>query len=395
MLGGRLHGPGLSASLLPLLLFFLAWVISTEASPSASSGRGPTEGKHCHAGAFLVPPANSPGHHSHDGFHSGRVEVADWQAFSEKYKDHLADPDVDHSKRTDDNGPYWLITFPSDWKPKGVRDWHNHGDDDISWWAPDGNDCHFRPEFPEASYSYSIAENVAEGTPVGDPVQAFDQDGDQPRHTLEGRDRRYFSIVAEIGQLEIKVPLDYESKETYSVRVRATDTSGRYSVATVTVTALNVEEPGVVSVSGDPRAGAPLTAALRDPDGGVVGLTWTWERATNTTGSWLTITGAVAATYTTSSSDAGKHVRAVARYRDGYKPDNVAVSKALTVAAGPTPTPTPTNTPTPTPTQRPRPTNTPTPTPTPTVIPLAAARATARPITMPTSTPTPTLTVII
>ena len=408
MLGGRLSGPGLSISLLPLVLLVLAWAISTDNFPAAKSGYGPTEGKHCHAGQYLEPPRNSPGHHTHDGFHSGRVEAGEWEAFREKYQKHLDDEAVNYGQRNDDSGNYWLINFPSTWKPEGVLVWHNHGDNDVYYWSPDpGNSCHFTPVFSGASYSFEAEENKSANTFIGS-VRASDQDGDQPRHTLEGAGS-YFNIDASTGEITTKAGLDYEAKPTHSFRVRATDASGRYSRVPVTVSVINEEEPGVVTVSGAPRVGARVTATLRDPDRGISGENWAWEKSDSATGGWTPVSGATTRTLVLIDSLVDKHIRARASYADGHNSGKEAVSGALEVSARPvvpptnTPTPTPTDTPTPTPRPvvrpAPRPTNTPTPTPTATPVPLVAGvtplptpRATSTPTPTPTLTPTPTFT---
>ena len=108
----------------------------------------------------------------------------------------------------------------------------------------------------------------------------------------------------------------------------------------VTVTVLNVDEPGAVVLDTDePQVGTEVTATLSDPDGGVTGLTWAWERSPNgsewtgsqtttpadATGSidsppadgWTAIEGATGAAYTPVDADAGQYLRAVASYDDG------------------------------------------------------------------------------
>ena len=383
-MGGRFFGPGLNMSLLPLILLFLTWVISTESFPAARSGYGPTEGKHCHAGEHLDPPRTSPGHHTHSGFHSGLVPDAEWPAFSTKYADHLADPEVYYSK----SGDNWLITFPSEWKPDGDEHFHNHGDDDLAWWTSDEGNCHSKPEFIGNTYEFSISENLDAGASVG-AVRATDQDGDQPRHTLEGAGS-YFNIDASTGEITTRTKLDYEAKSTHSFRVRATDSSGRYSRVPATVLVTNEEEPGTVAVSGAPRAGARVTATLRDPDGHISGLGWAWERADSATGTWTKAGEGKAFVITDSLVD--KFIRAKAKYTDGHGPSKEATSDSLQVGAAPVVPPT--NTPTPTATSRPppRPANTATPTTTATPVLLTAPRLTPTPTTRATATPTPTRT---
>ena len=232
--GVRLLGPGLQASLLPLLLLVFALAFSSGSSnPPARMGDGPFDGPHCHSGEDLVPPAQSKGAHTHNDFHSGRIPKAEWKAFSEKFGHYLADNNVRVELREKGQATeHRIVSFPSNWKPEDQEVWHNHGDDDTAWWTPDpdgADNCNFTPEFSQSSYSFSVEENAAEGTPVGGMVQAHDGDGDHPTHTLQGTDKRFFTIDSVTGQIEIKVPLDYEAKSNYSVTVRATDPGGLHA----------------------------------------------------------------------------------------------------------------------------------------------------------------------
>ena len=94
---------------------------------------------------------------------------------------------------------------------------------------------------------------------------------------------------------------------------------GQYPVTrTVTVTVLNLEEPGAVGLSSEqPQVGTELTAALDDPDGGVTGLSWSWERSQNKT-SWTPISGAVSRSYTPRDTDVGHYLQVTAVYSDGH-----------------------------------------------------------------------------
>ena len=407
-------------SLLPLLLLLFAFFLSTEQAPPARTGDGPYDGQHCHQGEFLVPPRNSAGHHTHDGFHSGMVKTEDWPAFSEKYEDYLADKEVraDFKEKTtagDKTIPaHHLVTFPSHWKPDGQRVWHNHGDNDVYWWTPDSNNCAFAPYFIDSPYTFSVNEKEDAGAFVGH-VQAYDEDGEEPRYSVVGGNTSHFAIGSSTGEIITRRVLDYEKKNSYSITVRARDPGGRTDRTSVSISVGNVDEEGQVTLSGAARVGSTVTAILSDPDGGFDSLTWAWERAQEQDGTYDTISGATANTYTPKSEDASKYLRATASYTDGHRSGKNATSEPALVRAqaDPTPTPTPTNTPTPTPTKTPTPTptNTPTPTatqranvspvnrstntptPTATAVPLSAPRLTPRPTTRATSTPTRTPTV--
>ena len=64
-----------------------------------------------------------------------------------------------------------------------------------------------------------------------------------------------------------KAALDYETKDTYSVTVTATDPDSASDMITVTITVTNVDEPGMVTLwaeGGCPHDGA---AGWRDNHG--------------------------------------------------------------------------------------------------------------------------------
>ena len=82
------------------------------------------------------------------------------------------------------------------------------------------------PNFPEGGMaSRSVAEASASGTNVGEPVAADDPDDDFVAHTLIGTDADSFAIDRKTGQITVGAgtELDYETKDTYSVGVRASD----------------------------------------------------------------------------------------------------------------------------------------------------------------------------
>ena len=98
------------------------------------------------------------------------------------------------------------------------------------------------PAFPSATATRSIAENTAANTNIGTPVAATDPNGDNLTYSLEGTDAASFGIVGSTGQLRTRAALNFETKSTYSVVVRATD-SGRLSATTaVTINVTDVVE---------------------------------------------------------------------------------------------------------------------------------------------------------
>ena len=80
------------------------------------------------------------------------------------------------------------------------------------------------PVFASSSTTRSIPENTPAGVHIGEAVSAKDADaGDTLTYTLSGTDAASFEIDSTTGQLKTKAALDYETKNTYSVTVKAAD----------------------------------------------------------------------------------------------------------------------------------------------------------------------------
>ena len=101
------------------------------------------------------------------------------------------------------------------------------------------------PTFTAATTARSVAENTPARGNIGAPVEASDDDA--LTYTLSGTDAGSFDIDEGTGQLRAKSALDYETKNTYTVTVRATDGEGATDEITVTINVTNVDELGMVS----------------------------------------------------------------------------------------------------------------------------------------------------
>ena len=100
------------------------------------------------------------------------------------------------------------------------------------------------PNFGSDSESRSVEENSPRGTDIGSPVTATDA-GDKLTYRLNGTDGAMFSIVPSSGQIQTRMPLDFESNSSYSVTVKAVDPSSASSTIPVTISVTNVDEPPV------------------------------------------------------------------------------------------------------------------------------------------------------
>ena len=94
------------------------------------------------------------------------------------------------------------------------------------------------PMFAEgATATRAVAENSPEGSNIGDPVTATDDDS--LTYTLGGADAASFTIDGGTGQLMTKAALDFETRARYTVIVTASDGTDAATV-TVTITVTNV-----------------------------------------------------------------------------------------------------------------------------------------------------------
>ena len=180
------------------------------------------------------------------------------------------------------------------------------------------------PEFPSETDNRSVTENTESGQNIGAPFLATDPDtGDTLTYSLGGTDAASFDIDASTGQLQTKAALDYETKSSYTVTMTASDDTLTATVD-VTVTITNIDEAGTVALStNQPSARAEITAALTDPDEGVTGIVWQWERSSDGNTDWTDI-GTSSPSYTPVDEDVGYHLRATASYTDGHGPGKTA-----------------------------------------------------------------------
>ena len=151
---------------------------------------------------------------------------------------------------------------------------------------------------------------------------------------MEDVDAGSFNIVAESGQLQTQAALDYETRNRYTVTVTASDGTLTATVH-VTVTVTYIDEAGTVTLSTNQLpARAEITAALTDPDKGVTGTVWQWERSSDRNTDWAGI-GTGSPSYTPVDGDVGYHLRATASYADGHGPGKTAqAASTLAVQAG-------------------------------------------------------------
>ncbi len=175
----------------------------------------------------------------------------------------------------------------------------------------------------------TFAESAGEITTVLERYTAADQDGDTTTLSLGGADGSKFEIDLADGDLTFKKKPDYEKPtdadmdNVYEVTVQASD-SKLTGTLKVKVTVTNENEDGVVTLDKTtPVVGIPVTASLKDADGGISKLTWAWTIAGATAGNVQGVTatpdGTVATSdaYTPKAGDVGGTLTATASYFDG------------------------------------------------------------------------------
>ena len=152
------------------------------------------------------------------------------------------------------------------------------------------------------------------------------------RWTLTGPDAVRFGI-GEAGTgadtLKFVRPPDYEAPSdggseapdnVYDLTLQATDGTRSSIPWAVSVRVTDVNEDGTVTLRPDPPSvDRTVTAALADPDAGVRGLSWSWQRVDSPTRAVSTT-----AEYTPAATDVDYRFRVTARYTDAHGPDQSA-----------------------------------------------------------------------
>ena len=130
----------------------------------------------------------------------------------------------------------------------------------------------------KAQTALSVAENTPSGRNLGSRYTATDADNETLTYSLSGgTDDDSFSINANTGQLQTKAALDFETKTSYSIRIRVVDPNNEGDTVDVTITVTNVDEApeyigDAVQSYDETRTGAVATFTATDPEGGSV--TW-------------------------------------------------------------------------------------------------------------------------
>ena len=200
-------------------------------------------------------------------------------------------------------------------------------------------------DYPSAVVARSVAENTVSGV-LGDPIIATDDDGDTLVYSVAATAtdsvavdnlmdfNRDFALDSGSGQISVNATakINFEDRSTYTVQFQVSDGKDDSGVAEtapltidatlrLTVTVTNVDEAGVVTITGTVQVGEELTASLTDPDGSVTTEVWKWLKLD---GRFDDIDGATDASYTPVGADEGMFLRASVTYTDGFGSDRTA-----------------------------------------------------------------------
>ena len=153
--------------------------------------------------------------------------------------------------------------------------------DDVLNWSPSGRgrtgESNKRPVFTnkDTLVKLRVDENTRAGQNVGDPIEATDADRNRLTYRLEGPGKDSFTIVSSSGQIRTRAALDYESRRSYSLTVKADD--GKKKTNSVAAKSVTI---GIDDVVERPLApAAPRVSGIRGSTNSVL---VTWDEPKNT-----------------------------------------------------------------------------------------------------------------
>ncbi len=206
------------------------------------------------------------------------------------------------------------------------------------------------------SVNVRVNENSGGQTPVTG-FEATDPNNDPLSFFVGGTDVNAFANAFDFdtnnGDIEVKSDdsLDYETKQRYSITVSVTDgkdSSGNAEdpptmddSVDVEINVVNVNDPGVVTLSSNPPViGHRVTATLTDDDGIFTSsnnpVVWRWLRSgAGDSDTFTEISGATSNRYRPVQADLGRRLKARATYSDRLAQGRVATSEESYPVANP------------------------------------------------------------
>ena len=277
--------------------------------------------------AFTVMLSDDDGGVTNEGYQwassgtSGGTFTDIDDATSASYTPTAGDPDDDSDDGDIGNYLQVKVTYRDDQSVDGVA-----GDRALTIVSTNAvrkqPDTNADPVFAGESISLEVDENTAADGNVGEPVKATDADEDALSYSLSGgADKDAFEINQTSAQITVGAgtDLDYETKTTYAVQVKAEDPFGASGTVMVTITVINVDEPPTITF-GDP------TLAIT----GSTSASYTENDTAAVAPYTATGPGASSATWSLSGDDSGEFAISGGELRFATSPDFEAPTDADT-----------------------------------------------------------------
>ena len=157
------------------------------------------------------------------------------------------------------------------------------------------------PDGAPTSVSWEWARS-ADGMTGWTPVPGTNSD----RYTLDSDDRGFY----------VQATAYYTDPE-----------GGGKNASARTTAAVQEDDDGRVTLSETrPSIGERIRATLTDPDGRITNTRWQWAYSSDGQSGWSDINGATSATYTVTTGDTGRFLRATVNYDDGDGADKDAAT---------------------------------------------------------------------
>ena len=193
------------------------------------------------------------------------------------------------------------------------------------------NDVDEPPSFTVDNTELEYAENGAGSVTT---FTATDPEGGDIGWGLSDDDADLFSIdggaLSFASSPDFESPADEDTDNVYNLTIGASDAEGNLTEVDVTVTVINVDEAGTVTLSSlEPEEEVRITAALADPDGIASNIRWQWARSSDGSTGWVDIDEATSGIYTPVPADADHYLRATANYEDR---ESTTVTKTVAAA---------------------------------------------------------------
>ena len=234
-------------------------------SVRAFDGNGDNIGKWTE-GVLVSIPAAAPAENEAPAFANSSVSrsVAENTVAGTNIGDAVAATDSDTGDTltytlgdTADDGHFDIDADSGQLKTSGALDYESTSSYSVTVTATDGGgltasiavtisvtNVNEAPAYANASATLEVAENTAADAAIGNPVVAADpDDGDTLTYALgTTADDGHFAIDSSTGQLSTQGALDYETDDSYTITVTATDGGGLTASIAVTITVADVDE---------------------------------------------------------------------------------------------------------------------------------------------------------